>query len=315
LKASVVYEFGGPGQLVLSDVPDPEPGPGQVRISVHAAGTNPVDTGNRADGSWAGLTTPCILGYDVAGVIDMVGSNVDGVRVGDRVMALLGFPDGAGGYAELVVVDADVVARLEPSVSYIDGAATPLAVGTALTVLNRLRLDPGARLLVLGASGGVGLFLLQIAAAQGLFPIGVGRGAMHAQMRTCGAKACIDYTCEDVPSRAIELADGRVDAVADLVGGIMLDRSLSALRPYGAVAAIVTPTALDLDYVVDTNISLHGVLIGNDGARTRQVAAMLAEGKIRPIVSHILPLAAAEQAHRILEGKHPGGKVVLQIRA
>lgn len=314
MKAVVVHEFGGPERLVLAEVPDPLPGPGQVRVAVYAAGTNPVDAGNRDDGGWAGLKAPCILGYEIAGLVDMVGPDVHGLEVGDRVMAFLSFPSGAGGYAELAVVDAAAVARLESTVSYIDAAATPLAAGTALAVLDRLKLETDAHLLVLGASGGVGLFLLQIAAARGFSTVGVGRAALHAQMRACGAKACIDYTREDVPSRAIELAGGQVDAIVDLVGGTMLDRSLPALRPYGAAASIATPTALDLDRFLDNNHSLCGVLIQNDGARTRDLADMLASGAIRPVVSHVLPLSAAEQAHRILESKHPGGKVVLQIR-
>ena len=314
MKAVVLREFGGPDRLEPTEVPDPEPGPGQVRVAVHAAGTNPVDAGNRADGSWARLRTPCILGYEVAGQVDMVGPDVTGVHVGDRVMAFLEFPTGAGGYAELAVVDVEAAVRLESSVSYLDAAATPLAAGTALAVLNRLKLEPRARLLVLGASGGVGLFLLQIAADRGLVSVGVGRSAMHAQMRTCGATACIDYTREDVPSRATELAGGRVDAIADLVGGTMLDGSLSALRPYGAAVSIATPTALNLDHLLDNNQSLHGVLIDSDGARTRKLAAMLANRTIQPVVSRVLPLSAAAQAHRILESKHSGGKVVLQVR-
>jgi NADPH2:quinone reductase len=88
MRAVVVSEFGGPGQLRLTDVPDPVPGPGQVRIRVTAAGVNPVDAGNRADGSWAGLRVPCILGYDVAGVVDSLGSGVAELSVGERVMAM-----------------------------------------------------------------------------------------------------------------------------------------------------------------------------------------------------------------------------------
>ena len=125
MKAIVVREFGGPEQLRTAEVPDPVPGPGQVRVAVHAAGVNPVDAGNRADGSWAGLTVPCI--------------------------------DGAGGYAEQAVIDAPP-----------------------------------------GASGGVGLFLMQLAAASGIAAIGVGRRAMHEQMLSLGAVGCIDYIdCKD----------------------------------------------------------------------------------------------------------------------
>jgi NADPH:quinone reductase len=312
MKAIIVSEFGGPEQLRLGDALDPVPSNGQVRIMVHAAGINPVDAGNRADGRWARLRLPCILGYDIAGVVDRVGPGVTELRPGDRVMAMTHFPDGAGGYAELAVVDVGQVARLSSDTSLTEAAATPLAAGTAWTVLERLALPRGSRLLILGASGGVGLFLLQLAAGRGLEAIAVGRRAMHDQMLALGASSCIDYTSEDVSRRALKLAGGPVDAIADLVGGRSLSTALSALRPAGQAATIATPE-LDLDPLLDANTTLHGVLIQDDGQQTRELAALLAEGTLRPVVSHQLPLAEAAQAHRILERKHTGGKIVLSI--
>ena len=176
MRAVLVSEFGGPDQLRLSRAADPVAGPGQVRIVVHAAGVNPVDAGNRADGRWARLRVPCILGYDVAGVIDSVGDGVSGLAPGDRVMAMTHFPDGAGGYAEL--------------------------------------------------------------------------------------------------------------------------------------AAISTPE-LDLDPLLVANITFHGVLIADDGDRTRALAALLDRQALQPVVSHVLPLAAAAEAHRILERRHASGKIIL----
>ena len=312
MRAVLVSEFGGPDQLRLGQAADPVAGPGQARIVVHAAGVNPVDAGNRADGHWAGLRVPCILGYDVAGVIDSVGEGVGGLAPGDRVMAMTHFPDGAGGYAELAVVDADLAAPISAAVSFADAAATPLAAGTALMVLSRLGLPAASRLLVLGASGGVGLFLLQQAAAAEIVTIGVGRQAMHAQMSALGATACIDYTREGVAARAQVLAGGPVDAVADLVGGTLAAAALPALRPGGQIAAIATPE-LDLDPLLDANITFHGVLIGDDGGRTRALAALLDRQALRPVVSHVLPLAAAAEAHRILERRHASGKIVLDV--
>ena len=146
MRAVLVSEFGGPDQLRLSQAADPVAGPGQARIVVHAAGVNPVDAGNRADGRWARLRVPCILGYDVAGVIDSVGEGVSGLAPGDRVMAMTHFPDGAGGYAELAVVDAGLAAPISAAVPFADAAATPLAAGTALMVLSRLGLPAASRL-------------------------------------------------------------------------------------------------------------------------------------------------------------------------
>jgi NADPH:quinone reductase len=281
-------------------------------VAVHAAGVNPVDAGSRADGSWAGLRVPCILGYDIAGVVDAAGPGVTGWAPGDRVMAMTHFRDGAGGYAELAVVPADLLARIDDGTSFTDAAATPVAGGTAAQVLARLALPPGARLLVLGASGGVGLFLLQLAAAGKLEVVAVGRRVMHDQMRALGAASCVDYTRENVDQRAVELAGGPVDAIADLVGGHQVASAMAALRPGGHLAAIATPE-LDIDQLVDENITFHGVLIGDDGERTRRLAALLAEGAVRPVVSHVLPLADAPRAHEIVEDGHPGGKVVLTV--
>ncbi len=312
MKAVIVTEFGGPEQLRLAEVPDPVPGPGQVRIAVRAAGVNPVDAGNRADGSWAGLQTPCILGYDIAGVVESLGPGVTGPRPGQRVMAMTHFPEGAGGYAELAVTDADLVAPIAATTSFTHAAATPLAGGTAELVLGRLALPPGSRLLVLGGSGGVGLFLLQLAARGELITFAVGRPAMHERMRALGASHCVDYTAGRVAEQAIELADGPMDAIAALVGGPHLAGAFGALRPGGQMAAIATPD-LGLDPLIDANVTFHGILIGDDGQRTRRLAAHLADGSLRAVISHELPLSEATEAHRILERGHPGGKIVLRV--
>ena len=164
--------------LRWDEIADPEPGEGQVRIAVHAAGTNPVDAGIRADGTWAGTTLPWVPGYDVAGVIDAVGPGVTDLTPGSRVAAMTQFPRQGGGYAEFAVVDAAEAALLADSVSFVAAAATPLAGGTALEVIERLALPRGARLLVLGASGGVGSFLVQLAARSGIDVVAVGRASI-----------------------------------------------------------------------------------------------------------------------------------------
>ena len=209
MKAVVVGEFGGPEQLRVEQVADPVPGHGQIRVVVHAAGVNPVDTQNRADGSWAGLHAPCILGYDIAGVVDFTGPGVTEFRPGDRVMAMTHFPDGAGGYAELAVVDAGLAAPIGPATSMTQAAAAPLAAGTAWTILARLALPAASRLLVLGASGGVGLFLLQLAAQRGIEVTAAGRQAMHQQMRALGAANCVDYTRENLTRRTLSWPTAR----------------------------------------------------------------------------------------------------------
>jgi NADPH2:quinone reductase len=131
-------------------------------------------------------------------------------------------------------------------------------------------------------------------------------------MIALGAAACVDYTTEDVAQRARELAGGPVDAIADLVGGRSAAGALGALRQGGQIASIASPE-LDLDPLVDDNITFHGVLIGDDGERVRELAGLLARGELRPAVSHVLPLASAARAHEIIEGRHAGGKIVLTV--
>lgn len=314
MKAVVLNEFGGPDQLSVQEVDDPEPQAGQVQIRVHAAGVNPVDAANRSDGSWAGLKPPCVLGYDVAGVISRLGPAVSSLSTGQRVMAMTPFPDGAGGYAELVVVDEDAVALLTEATTFTEAAAAPLAAGTAVEVLRRLALAPASSLLVLGASGGVGSFLVQLAARQGLRVIAVGSRRTHPTMKELGAAGCIDYEADPIGQRTVSLAGGTVDAIADLVGGVAIQPALVALRPGGQIAS-TEPPSVDLGLFVDNNLTFHGVLIGDDGDRTREVAAMLGVGRLRSVISGLFPLQAVAEAHRLIETRHAGGKVVLTLEA
>jgi NADPH:quinone reductase len=313
MRAVIIERFGGPEMLTPTDLADPQAGPGQVRIAVHAAGTNPVDASNRTDGSWAGIELPHVPGYDVAGLVDQVGHDVDGVAIGHRVMAMTPFPRGAGGYAERVVLDADLVATIPADVSFIEAAAVPLAAGTAYEVVRRLDLPASSWLLVHGASGGVGTFLVQLAAARDLRVIASASERSHDLLRELGVTACIDYHDADVTQAAKGIAGGPVDAIVDLVGGIALQASLGAVRAFGQLASIATPD-LDLDPVLDQNLTLHGVLIGESGERIRALARLMADGTIKPVIAAVFPLEQADEAHRQLETGHVGGKIVLRIR-
>jgi len=308
----IIRRFGGPEVLQLTELPDPLAGPHEVRIRVHAAGTNPVDTGNRSDGTWAALELPHVLGYDVAGIVDQVGDAVSDVRIGERVMAMTPFPRGAGGYAELVTIDARLVARVPETCSLIEAAAVPLAAGTAHEVLERLRPPSESWILVHGASGGVGTFLVQMASARGVHVIAVAGSRSHGVLQSLGATHCIDYHDADVAREAVAAAGGPVDAIADLVGGAVLRESLSAVRPYGQLASIATPD-LDSDRIIDENLTFHGVLIAESGDRMRTLAVLLGQGALRPVIAEVYPPDRVAEAHRRLETGHSGGKIVLRL--
>jgi len=135
---------------------------------------------------------------------------------------------------------------------------------------------------------------------------------MHDQMRALGAAGCVDYSAGDVAGQAVALASGPVDAIADLVGGPHAMVALAALRPGGQIASIATPV-LDIDPLLNANITFHGVLIGDDGQRTRDLAKQLAAGELRPVVATCCR-CPRPRAHQIQEAGHAGGKIVLEVR-
>jgi NADPH:quinone reductase len=235
---------------------------------------------------------------------------VEGLREGDRVVGMTNFFRDGGGYAELAVLNAEETVELPDGVSFVSAAVVPLAGGTAWDLLHRLHLEKGSRLLVLGASGGVGSYLLQLARLRGIATVAVGRPEHFDRMRRLGATECVDYGSGNDPRPASEIPGGPVAAIADLVGGAATPPWLPVLRPGGQVAS-TEPPELDLNVVVDSNFTFHGVLLTHDGTRTRRLVDLLGTGRMVSHVSHVLPLSKAAEAHELLESRHAGGKVAL----
>jgi NADPH:quinone reductase len=315
MRAIVYDTFGGPDVLHLQEVALPQPGPGQVRVAIYAAGTNPVDVQNRQDGSWAGLHPPVIPGSDASGVIDVVGSGVTLFAPGDEVYYMVDFLNNSRGtYAEYHVVDAALIARKPKILTHVEAAALPLAAGTAYEmIIRRLALTQGEWVLLYGAAGGVGSLALQMAVAQGAHVIAVARAHHHALLSELGAVACLDYTTQDVLAEAQTMAGRKLDAIADFVGGETLAQSLAVIRSFGRVASTVGVRG-DLDKLLDLNLTLHGILARPEQRRLEALDKLVSKGALRPIIDRVLPLEEAAQAHRRLDSGHGQGKVVLCVR-
>jgi NADPH2:quinone reductase len=315
MQAIVFETYGEPDVLQIREVALPEPGPGQVRVAVYAAGTNPVDTGSRRGSTWSGVRAPATPGCDASGVIDAVGPGVTQFAPGDEVFYMVDvFNNQRGTYAEYHVVEAAIIARKPHMLSHVEAAAIPLAAGTAYeTIVRRLALTQGEWVLLYGAAGGVGSFALQLAVEQGAQVIAVARAHHHALLQELGAVACLDYTTQDGPVEAQEIAGRKLDAVADFVGGETLAQSLVAMRPYGRVASVVGLQG-DLDLLLDLNLTLHGILVHPDQKRLETFNALVSRRALRPIIDQVLPLEEAAQAHRRLETGHGQGKIVLKVR-
>lgn len=302
MKAVIIRSFGGPEVLEVIDVPAPSAGPGQVRIRVEAAAVNPVDVGTRMGAlATGGLMTgdgQVGLGWDVAGFVDEVGAGVTGFAVGDRVVGLsdrLDVP--LGTHAELVVLDAAVVARtdLDP----VAAATLPLNVTTAAQALDLLDLQRGDTVLVTGAAGALGGFVVELAAARGLRVVAAASDDDEELVRGLGAAVFVPRSAPLAES-VRQAVPGGVDGVVD--AAVLGVRALDAVRSGGAFVAVISGVAPP---------PLRGIRVANvfvraDGA---QLAALIPQ--VTPRVADTLPLAEVAEAHRRLEKGGLRGRLVL----
>jgi NADPH:quinone reductase-like Zn-dependent oxidoreductase len=302
VRAVVVEQPGGPDALRLVEVPEPEAGPDEVVVEVEAVGVNPVDLGNRSDPSWAGISPPYAVGYELAGRV---------VDTGEPVWALLpvqGTTDGA--LAERVAVPRRLVAPMPPELDPIVAAALPMAGCTALQVLQRMPLEAGSWVLVHGAAGGVGHLLVQMARGLGLHVAAASRFEDRQRLEELGVDLWFDRSEPAPAAMAAKLLGRELDAVVDVVGG-QLEPSLPHVR-VGGHAATIVDLAGDLELAIDRNIDLHGVLMRPGRDRLYELAAEVAAG-VRPHVADTYPLERVADAHRRLEAGRVGGKLVITL--
>ncbi|MEU9685580.1 NADP-dependent oxidoreductase [Amycolatopsis japonica] len=309
MRAVVVRRFGGPEVLEFAEVPVPEPGIGQVRVKVAAAGVNPVDAGTRSGFlTEAGIVPPrevLGLGWDVAGTVDAVGDGVTGFAIGDSVIGLQDRPSAAlGTYAEFVVLDADALAAAPRTASPEEAATLPLNGLTAVQALDLLDLPPGATVLVTGAAGAVGGYAVTLAKARGFRVVAVAGSADEALVRGFGAEIFVprgDFLADRV--RAV--IPGGVDAALDtaLLGLEALDAVASRGR-FVVFAAGAAPIPL-------RGITVEHVWIRADGAALAGLAAMVDDGTLVLRVADTLPLSGAVKAHELLATGGLRGRLVL----
>jgi len=302
VRAAVLKGVGGPEQLVVDEVPDPEIAEGQAIVDVRAAGINFADVLVRIGQYPQMPELPKILGSEVAGELD-----------GARVM---GFGE-SGGYAERVAVDPRWLLPLPASASFAEGAAFPMAFLSAWIPLTELlRIAFGARVLVTAAAGAVGTAAVQIVRALNGAPVAaVGSEAKFELPRSLGAAECVTY-------EQIGEVDP-VDAVFDLVGGEVFAASLSLVKPLGTVVAVGYAGGLWEDvsprWLVGRNIGVHGFFLDRLMTRrpdlversARDALRLWESGAVRPIVGAEFPLDEAAEAHRLIESRQSTGKVVL----
>ncbi|HEY1555869.1 MAG TPA: quinone oxidoreductase [Kofleriaceae bacterium] len=322
MRAIQIERFGGPDVMRLVDVPEPEPGAGQVRVRHRAIGLNFTDVYARTGLYPAPL--PARLGVEGAGVIDAVGAGVTELAAGDRVAYAA---RGAGSYADARVLDAALVAKLPDSIDFARAAAMMLKGMTVDFLLRRTRtgLSPGDSLLWHAAAGGVGSIACQWAKALGYLVIGTAGSAAKCELaRAHGAAHAIDYSCEDVVACVRELTSGRgVPVVYDSVGKDTWERSLDCLAPFGLMVSFgnasgpVPPVPLlslmqkGSLYVTRPTLGTHLAQPGAARAMAGELFDMVTSGRVRIDAPREYPLADAARAHADLEARRTTGQTVL----
>ena len=306
MKAVVAHQYGGPEVLKFEEVSRPEPKENEALVRVIASGVNPADP-LTLSGKYArefGTHLPLIPGYDIAGIVEKTGVKVTKLKAG---AAVYGYPTFGGGWAEYVTVTEGEVAAKPASLSFTKAAAVPMGALTAWQALvDTAQLRAGQTILIHGGSGGVGSFAVQIAKARGARVIATASTANQDLLRQLGADVPIDYT----KTRFEEIAKG-VDAVLDPVGKETLARSYDVVKKGGIVMSLVArpdPVELEKRGIRGAAISVHP-----DAEDLAEIARLIDAGKIKPIVTEVLPLSQAVAAQRQAATHHTRGKIVLRI--
>jgi NADPH:quinone reductase-like Zn-dependent oxidoreductase len=314
-------------KLVRVELPTPEPERDEVRVAVHAIGVNPVDWKMRSKGPMRvaarairtirGPRGPIILGVDFAGVIDAVGSGVTDLAVGQRVVGGTDFSRGQhGSYADTVVVRADQVSVLPDAVSFEIAGSLPVAGVTAWMSLNEFRvIGPGHRVLILGASGAVGQFAVQLAKrnCHASVVVGVCSGKNVGLVEGLGADVAVDYSKGDALEQAA--SHGPFDVIVDCAGSYRAGRCRALLaKPLGRHVMVAGDSIGMMSQVVVPPFRSRAILGKPTRRRLSAVVDAVAAGELVVNISKQLPLVDVEQAHELSETGRMTGKLVLLPR-
>lgn len=303
-----MHRYGGPEVLAYEDAPAPKPRADDLLVRVRAAGVNPIDWKIRSGQLklllWRGL--PMIPGLDFSGVVESAGPEAPGFKPGDEVF---GCADARrdGSYAELLAVKASLAAKKPASLDHAGAAAVPLAAMTAWQALfDAASLEPGQRVLIHAAAGGVGHFAVQLAKWKGAHVIGTASARNAEFLRSLGADQIVDYAAQP-----FEEVVEPVDVVLDALAGEVERRSWKLLKPGGVLVSILDPFARARGWARLKRG--RAVLLSAKGELLTGLARLIDEGRLKPAVERVFPLSEAREAHALIERHHVRGKLVLAV--
>jgi NADPH2:quinone reductase len=324
MKALLLDKPGPVSDLYVGEVAIPEPKANEIRVKVQAASLNPVDykQAGKGNDNWS---WPHVLGLDVAGVVDAVGSDVEQFSTGDRVF-YHGDLSKSGGYAEYATTTAHTTARIPENVSFAHAAAIPCAGLTAYeSVVRRLNVQPEHTVWMQGGAGGVGGYGVQICANIGATVITTASERNHEFVKSIGADHVIDYNTENVVEAIMAITDGLgVDRVLGAVDGSTADEGYEVLKYRGGLAAVAGMPTLN-DSTFSNARSLHNISYGGAHSSTNYAAqvdlatmademiALVADKKIDAMIEQTIGLDQIPEGLAQLQGRHVRGKIVAEI--
>jgi len=305
MNAIQVHDYGDVNQLKLEQIARPDPQEGEVLVRVHAAGVNPVDWKFRSGmlKDFVPLTLPYVPGLDLAGVVEKVGAGVTEFQPGQEVFGRS--PNGT--YAEYTIAPAKTLALKPKTLSFDEAATIPVGATTAWQgIFDHGNLQPGQRVLILGGSGGVGLFAVQFARWKGAYVISTTSTNNVDFVRSLGAETVIDYTKTSVEK---EVHD--VDLAFDTVGGSALAGVLSALKRGGTLVTIAGQPDEAKARDLSVNVARFSAQVNSELLNT--FAQLIGDGQIKPFVGATFSLSDASKAHALSESGHGRGRIVIHI--
>ncbi len=318
MKAVFYQNHGGPEVLQIGELPTPEPGADQVLVQIAAAAVNPIDRRLRAGElqEYITRTFPVIPGWDLAGRIVKVGENVTDWNVGDEVIGLaFTWSIQHGSYAEYVPIDASAIAAKPANIPFLEAAALPLVSLTAWQSLSEFaELKPGQTVLIQAGAGGLGSVAIPMAKHLGATVYTTASQQNTDYVRSLGADHVIDYRNEDYERVIRELEPEGVDVVLESLLGNGTAEAAIRLVKTGGVVAYMNNEPPEMPDIAERNIKTEFIHHRPDGKMLAELAKLFGSGALKIPRTQVMPLDAAEQAHRQSEGGHTQGKVVLKIQ-
>jgi NADPH:quinone reductase-like Zn-dependent oxidoreductase len=313
MKAIILNQPGGVGELHLTTITEPSPATKEVLIQVKAISINPVDVKTRAGKGVYGRIkeeSPLIIGWDVAGIVTKIGKEVSHFKVGDSVFGMINFPGHGKAYAAYVVAQEDQIALKPDHISFEEAAASTLAALTAWQALvKNANVKAGQHVLIHAAAGGVGHFAVQIAKHLGAIVTGTSSAKNKDFILAIGADHHINYHDYDWDN-----ASKQFDFVLDTIGGDNIDKSLSVCKTGGTIISL--PSGLNelvTEKAKAKGVNGYFILVQSNGSDMQQIASLLSQGTLKPFVGQIFPFTAMKEAHLAQETGRTVGKIVVTV--